>query len=270
MSTGRTLVPMIVVPDDGCGPAMAALSPAQRAFVVAKVHFGCSNAEAARRAGYSKTKPGDAKVTAYRLAHTDQIQAAITEECRKVISSEGPRSIKTLVDIRDDKAKEAKDRIKAAIELLNRGGLNAVSEHHLTVEHQMTDAQKDQRILALCQELGLPETAARKLLIAPDAIDAEFSEVEPEKTPEQIERAERYDRDNELRRLRNTMTPEELAAHKRKMREEHRAEMKVRYDEAQDACQTDIEEFIDTQEAQRDDAPMSSKGIEDLLGGTTE
>ena len=267
MSAGRTIVPMIVVPDDGCGPAMAALSPAQRAFVVAKVHFGCSNAEAARRAGYSKAKPGDAKVTAYRLAHTDEIQAAIIEESRKVISSEGPRSIKTLVDIRDDKTKEAKDRIKAAIELLNRGGLNAVSEHHLTVEHHMTDAQKDQRILALCQELGLPETAARKLLIAPDTIDAEFTEVEPEKTPEQIERAKRFARDNELRRLRSTMTPEELAAHKQKMRDNRRAELKARYERAQGARQTDIEEFID---AQTDDAPMSSEGIEDLLGGVTE
>ncbi len=183
MSAGRPLVPIIVVPDESCGPVMAALSPAQRAFVVAKVHFGCSNAEAARRAGYSKDKLQHAKVTAYRLAHSEGVQAAIIEESRKVVCGEGPKSVRTLVEIRDDKTKEPKDRIKAAIELLNRGGLSAVSEHHMVVEHTMTDAQRDQRILALCQELGLPDMEARKLLIAPDAIEAEFSEVEPERLP---------------------------------------------------------------------------------------
>ncbi len=255
MSTGRPLVPMIVVPDEGCGPAMLSLSPAQRAFVVAKVHFGCKNAEAARRAGYSKNKPGDAKVTAYRLAHSDEVQAAIIEESRKVISSEGPRSIRTLVEIRDDRAKEPKDRIKAAIELLNRGGLNAVSEHHLTVEHQMTDAEKDRRILALCQELGLPDTAARKMLIAPDAIDAEFTEVPP-KTPEEIERAERYARTNEVekQRIRRAMSPDELAEHKQETLAERSERMKARYAEAQGAP-----------------APvLSSEGLEDVLAPETE
>lgn len=243
---GRPLVPMIVVPDDMCGPAMAALPPAQRAFVAAKVHFGCSNAEAARKAGYSKNQPADAKVTGYQLAHQENIQAAIIEESRKVICSEGPRSIQTLVAIRDDKTKDAKDRLKAAIELLNRGGLNAVSEHHLTVEHKMTDAQKDQRILALCQELGIPQTEARKMLIAPDVIDAEFAEVPPAApvTEKQAARRARLPRDNELRRKRQKMTPENLAAHKKAMRETRRATAKVRYAQAQQPRQTDIEEFI--------------------------
>ncbi len=270
MSAGRPLVPIIVVPDEGCGPAMAALSPAHRAFVVAKVHFGCSNAEAARRAGYSKDKLQHAKVTAYRLAHTDGIQAAIIEESRKVVCGEGPKSIRTLVEIRDDKTKEPKDRIKAAIELLNRGGLNAVSEHHMVVEHTMTDAQKDRRILELCRELGIADMEARKLLIAPSVVDAEFTEVpppEPPKTLEQIARAEKAVRNSEVakRRMRSAMTPDELAEHKQKMREARRATMKARYDAAQAEQQTDIKDFIDTQ---ADDAPMSSEGIEDLLGMT--
>jgi hypothetical protein len=240
----RPLQPMIVVPEEACGPAMAAISPAQRAFVMAKVHFGCNNAEAARRAGYSRNQPADAKVTAYRLAHNDGVQAAIIEESRKLMAGEGPRSIRTLVAIRDDRSKEAKDRIKAAVELLNRGGLQAVSEHHLTVEHHMTDAQKDQRILALCNELGLPEAAARKMLIAPEVLDAEFEEV-PEPTPEQAERAERYQRINEGEKqaARRAMSPEEREAHKAATREAHAASMKLRYAEAQ----------------------QSREGIEDLL-----
>jgi hypothetical protein len=160
------------------------------------------------------------------------------------MAGEGPRSIRTLVAIRDDRSKEAKDRIKAAVELLNRGGLQAVSEHHLTVEHHMTDAQKDQRILALCNELGLPEAAARKMLIAPEVLDAEFEEV-PEPTPEQAERAERYQRINEGEKqaARRAMSPEEREAHKAATREAHAASMKLRYAEAQ----------------------QSREGIEDLL-----
>ncbi len=217
------------------------------------MHFGCSRADAARRAGYSKKQPADAKVSAYRLFHSDEVQAAIIEESRKVMSGEGPRSIRALVEIRDDKKAEAKDRIKAATELLNRGGLNAVSEHVLTVEHHMTDAEKDRRILALCSELGLPDAAARKMLIAPDAIEGEFTEVAP-KTPEEIERAERYARNNEReqQRLRRTMTPDELEKHKQETLAERSARMKAAYAEAQNT------------------PPMSFAGLEDVLDMETD
>jgi len=248
MNSGRPLVPMIVVPDDGLGPAMLALSPAQRAFVYARVHFGCNNADAARRAGYSREKPHNAKVTAYGLAHSESIIAAIVEESRKVLVGEGPRSIRTLVEIRDDKAKEPKDRLKAAVELLNRGGLNAVSEHHLTVEHHdMTDAQKDARILALARELGLPDAAARKMLISPDVIDAEFEDVPAEKTPEQAARAERYQRTNERdkRRERDAMTPDQRAARSKELRDQRRADAKARYLEAQ--SREGIEDLLPTE-----------------------
>ena len=49
----------------------------------------------------------------------------------------------------------------------NRGGLSAVTQHNIDVtHHHMTDAQKDQRILALAAELGLPEIEARKTMLA--------------------------------------------------------------------------------------------------------
>lgn len=264
MTKGRPLEPLIVIPDDICGPALLALSPPMRAFVYAKVHFGCSNAEAARRAGYSKDKAHNAKVTAYQLAHRDDVQAAIIEASRKVMASEGPRSIKTLVDIRDDKGKDAKDRIKAATELLNRGGLNAVSEHHVKVEHRMTDAQRDARIVALCKELGISDGEARKMLVAPDVIDAEFTEVEPEKTPEQAERAERYRRthEGEKQNLRRHMSPDELTGHKIKTRAKRSKAMKDQYAAAQGEHQTDCEDFID---AGGNEEPMSADGLEDLL-----
>jgi hypothetical protein len=169
------------------------------------------------------------------------------------MAGEGPRSIHTLVTIRDDKSKEAKDRIKAAIELLNRGGLQAVSEHHLKVEHHMTDAQKDQRILALCGELGLPEADARRLLLQPEVLDAEFEEVRPEKTPDQAARAERYQEtgEREKQAARRAMSPEELAAHKQATRRAHAVAMKARYEEAKWGA-TGIDDLLPVEEESPD------------------
>jgi len=83
--------------------------------------------------------------------------------------TEGPKSVLTLIEIRDDPAADRKDRLKAATELMNRAGPGVVSESHLVVDHnyQMTEAQKDARILALAAELGMPEEYARKMLVAP-------------------------------------------------------------------------------------------------------
>jgi hypothetical protein len=64
---------------------------------------------------------------------------------------------------------------------LNRSDFSAVTQHNISVEHHMTDTERDRRIIALCNELGLPETEARKMLISPDKIqDAEFRVLEPE------------------------------------------------------------------------------------------
>jgi len=190
MTAGRSIVPLIEVPDESCGPALLVLSMSHRAFVVAFVHQGLNHADAARASGYSDT-PGAAKVAGYRLAHTEAIKVAILEESRKLMAVQGPRSIKTLISIRDNGKEDAKNRIKAAIELLSRGGLNAVSEAHVKVDHHhhMTDKMKDDRIIALAKELGLNEGETKKLLIDPSkVIEAEFTEIEPEDERHRAER----------------------------------------------------------------------------------
>src|ERR1019366_4030555 len=129
------IVPLITIPDaEDCGPAMFALaSDAERAWVIAKVETGCSNGDAARLAGYCADNPSldNLKSTGYAIAHRQRIQDALLEVSRKLMRSQGPRSILTLARIRDDKAAENKDRIKAAVELLNRAGISAVQESHL-------------------------------------------------------------------------------------------------------------------------------------------
>src|ERR1019366_3980435 len=146
---------------------------------------------------------------------------------------------------RDDKAAENKDRIKAAVELLNRAGISAVQESHLTVTHQLNESQMDQRILTLAAELGLDEETARKMLIAPadreknaNIIDADFSEVvELSDDPVNV-------RNRETRAYRRDMSPEELAEDKARVKAAGSAALKAKYAASQ---------------------PMSDDGIADLL-----
>jgi hypothetical protein len=222
---GRPCEPLIPVSADGLGPAMLALSPAMRAFVIAKVEFGQPNHEAARMAGYSAASPHALSVVASRLAHDERVQSALLEEGQKLMRSEGPKSVHTLVEVRDDKRNAAKDRIKAATELLDRSGFHALSEHHLTVEHHLSDEQKDARIMALAAEMGLSQDEARKLLIAPgkeqaSIVDAEFEVVQPP-DPQR-------ERENDLQRKRRARSPEERAAHKEQLRQQRSERAKQR------------------------------------------
>lgn len=223
----RLLKPKIIIEDTECGPAMLALTPGQRALVYCYVHLGCSGAEAARQAGYAH-----GKVVGSAILREPGVNAAVIEESRKVLCRHGPKSIATLVAIRDDKTQRGADRIKAAITLLDRAGLNAVSEHHLLVEHKLSEEQQDARILQLCGELGIPPVEARKLLIDPSkVVDAEFEEVKPKLSPE--ERALK-DHRNALERQRRKLTPEQLANRKEAYRLDHKAKMKQRRADAID------------------------------------
>jgi hypothetical protein len=255
---GRNIVPLIHVPEpEDLGPAMQACTIGERAWVIAKIETGASNAECARLAGYSDTGES-AKTMGYVMAHRQRVQEALLEQARKLLRNEGPKSVKLLATVRDNPRAEDKDRIKAAVELLNRAGMSAVTESHLTVTHELlTDAQKDQRILTLAAELGLSEDVARKMLIAPADMDknahiveAEFEEVREPISPE--ERAA-LDHDNELRRQRDALTPQQMEARKERLRADKSEKAKAKYAEAQ-GQQIDLDEYL----AGRD-------GLEDLL-----
>jgi len=184
----------IVEDESAYGPAMRALSPKFRAFVHAKVQQGLSNRRAAQVAGYSATNDNVLDQSAYRLSHDPRIIAAIHEETKKLMHSEGANSIRVVVSIRDDLTADAPVRLKAALALMDRSGFNAVSEQRVSVEHTMSDAEMDRRILMLCSELGIGDAEARKMLIdpkakpnplleaetIPEATDAEFEPVRPD------------------------------------------------------------------------------------------
>ena len=221
----RAIVPLIPVPDvEDLGPAMQACTVGERAWVIAKIDTGESNKECCRLAGFSASSDDVLKSMGYAIAHRQRVQDALLEMSRKLFRVEGARSIKVLCAIRDDNAVKPEVRLKASVEILSRAGMGSVSESHLTVTHELSEAQMDQKILSLAAELGLSEDVARKMLIAPadlrknaDAIDAEFEEVPPEISQEE---QERRDRENEQRRNVRAMSPEELKAHKAQQRKD--------------------------------------------------
>jgi phage terminase small subunit len=248
---GRQVTPLLPVDEGGLGPAMLALNPAQRAFVAAKVLYGLSNTDAAEKAGYSSRSPHALETVGSRLAHDDRIQAAILEEGQKLMRSEGPKSVHTLVAIRDDKTAAPKDRLKAATELLDRSGFHSVTEHNVSVEHRLSDEEKDRRMLALCAELGMSPTDAQKLLIAPSKAqlveagtfqDAEFEEVH-EPTEAERKAAAKRERDNELRRARKNLTPEERRERTARTRKELSDRLKAQH--AARAGSEGLEDLLD-------------------------
>lgn len=239
----RAIVPLISVPDaDNLGPAMQACTVGERAWVIAKIETGASNAECARLAGFSASTPEVLKSAGYMLAHREKVQAALLEMSRKLMRTEGPKSIKTLISLRDDVKQKSDIRMKCAVELLNRASLGAIAESHLTVTHELNESQLDQKILSLAAQLGIPRDIAAQMLITPadfdknaQAIDADFEEVSPERTPEQQERHDRYEQNGERERAKKlaAMTLEEREASKAAVRTQRSEEAKARYAAAQ-------------------------------------
>jgi len=210
------------------GPAMQALNPMQRAFVIGKVLAGLTDVEAARQAGYV-----DPHANATRVAHTLVVQDAILEQSRALMRSQGPKSIHCLVEIRDDKTNNAKDRMKASVELLNRSGFHQISEHHVHEHRHASDAEADRRILALAAELGLSPDQAKLMLVAPADFEQnaegvyEIPPQPPSETQQAVSERKIYAR-------RRGMTPEQVAADKLAVRRERaerlRAEQPPRSD----------------------------------------
>lgn len=123
--------------DEEHGPEMAALNERQRAFVMAMIEFpGITQADAARRAGYSDASEG-AKVRGHFLAHNPAVQAAIRAEAGKRLNSSSLMAANVLLALLTDEEVEAKDRIKAAGMLLDRSGFGAAQT--INVNKNITD-----------------------------------------------------------------------------------------------------------------------------------
>jgi phage terminase small subunit len=140
-------IPTVAVPDESeLGPAMLALSPKRRLFVLELANgpagYG-SEIRACRAAGYSGNDD-TVKANAYRLVHHDGVQAALREVGAKMIRASAFAAIRQTERIANDV--EHRDCLKACLALLDRGGFAVESHHTVTVEHKSLD---DQAIEAL-------------------------------------------------------------------------------------------------------------------------
>lgn len=130
------------------GPAMAALSDRQRAFVMAMIELpGCTQAHAARVAGYSDVAEG-AKVRGHYCAHNPAVQEAIREEAGKRLNASSLMAAGVLLKLLGDDKVDAKDRIRAAGMLLDRSGFGAAQTINVnkTVTRRLDVSAAAQRI----------------------------------------------------------------------------------------------------------------------------
>ncbi len=152
------------------GPAMAELPPRQQAWVRRMVETGGTNGLAcAMDVGYTGNRK-TLSVTAHRLAHDMKILAALKEEADKRIRSGALIGASVLIEIAGDTMH--KDRFRAATELLNRAGLQVVTEHKVTVTNSGDEKAMIERIASMASQLGLD---SKKLLGG--FVEAEFTEV---------------------------------------------------------------------------------------------
>ena len=160
------------------GPHMAALSPRMRQFVYALIQTGCSQAKAAELAGY-QGGPKTWKTMGWKLAHDPRVQAAIHEEAQKLLRSTSIMAIGVISDIARNPEAEAKDRLRAAVELLNRSGLHAQSEHKVVVERTPNDAEVISQIRSMAGRLGIDaDKLLGRVAALPAPIDVEFEVID--------------------------------------------------------------------------------------------
>jgi phage terminase small subunit len=141
--------------EDSFGPAMLALTPKQRAFVLARTLSAGDNAtQAAAAAGYEGDRD-TLNVTASRLSKHPAVQAAIHEEAERRLFGAKLLATGVLLDIMGDVNQRTADRLKAVSMVLNRTGLSEKTEHHVVVEHTRSQEEMIGEIAELAKRLGM-------------------------------------------------------------------------------------------------------------------
>jgi phage terminase small subunit len=135
-------IPTVTVPpDDELGPAMLALTPMRRRFVMELANgpsgYG-SEVRAARAAGFSGNDP-TVRMSTARALHNQKVQEALREVGGKLIRASAFAAIRQTERIANDI--EHRDCLKACLALMDRGGFAVETHHTVTVEHKSLDDQ---------------------------------------------------------------------------------------------------------------------------------
>jgi hypothetical protein len=157
------------------GPALMALSPRRREFVIQYIMCGCG-AQAARKAGYGTptSKPLTFAKQAWFLLHDAQVLAALREESVKHYHSLSAKAVREVERILDSPTSRDSDKLRAADGILARADpvitnqiVQVSHDHHI----RMSSDEVTARILELAGRVGV-EVAA-----LPPVIDAVAEEV---------------------------------------------------------------------------------------------
>jgi len=110
---------------------------------------------AALRAGY-ETKTSNALINlASRLAHTPKVQDAILEESRKRAGATTLLATSRLVEMIEGEMLSPRDQLKAIGMLLDRVGMPAATEHKVSVEHSVNEADLKAKAERLMEKYNL-------------------------------------------------------------------------------------------------------------------
>jgi phage terminase small subunit len=158
---------------DNFGPYMQAISPKHRAFVLAYCTNGCDGTNAARDAGYADTgghANAGIRVLAHRLLKNPRILAAIREVTIAMTQANLPVYQQTLEKVAANP--QSKDQVKALLALMDRGGMNVVSQSEHNINITVNKSQQVEEIKQMAEQLGLDP----KLLLG-TVTDAEYEDI---------------------------------------------------------------------------------------------
>lgn len=158
------------------GPAMSALTEKQRRFVLALLENpGVTQGRAAELAGYENS-PGGMRVMGHYCAHHPGVQAALREEAGKRLNSMSVIAANVMMDIMLSEDAAPKDKLKAAMAVLDRTGFAAAQT--INVNKTVTD-RSGTAILTRLKELASKHGIDPTKLLRDDTpvMDGEFSEV---------------------------------------------------------------------------------------------
>lgn len=170
------------VPDDAqLGPAMLALNPRQRAFVIAMCEVPMGTQEQwAHAAGYGGASADSCRTIGHRLAHDERILAAVDEEARRRFRSGGILAVSRVMDL--VKSNDEKIALRAALGLLDRTGLHALTEIKSTIGLGEDEKKLIASVIRNAAVFGLDPRAL--LGRAGVTVDAEFKVIEDKRPAE--------------------------------------------------------------------------------------
>lgn len=127
-------------------PELAKLSEKMQRFVWEWTHNGCDGGKAATAAGYAKT-------SAFHFLKRQDVIDAITALTDRMLHATTIPAIVALEEVVKDPFH--KDRVKAALAILNRTGWPEVQEHRVKVEKVPDEQAMIEAAIGMAKKLGI-------------------------------------------------------------------------------------------------------------------